>query len=106
MLENEADVALLHGLLRRILVAEEDRASGRAFEPGDQPQQRGLAGAGRAEERDQFTRPDVEGNVFERGKAAEFLANVLDADFHGGLDLSVPAAGSDLVAVAKFKSSL
>ncbi|WP_210212831.1 hypothetical protein, partial [Sinorhizobium meliloti] len=39
-----------------------------------------------------------EGNVFECGKAAEFLAYVLDADFHGGLDLSVPAARSDRVA--------
>ncbi len=73
MLENEADVALLDGLLRRILVAEEDRAFGRAFEPGDQPQQRGLAGAGGAEERNQFTRPDIEGNVFERGKTADSL---------------------------------
>ncbi|MNL46428.1 hypothetical protein D3C87_1691370 [compost metagenome] len=100
VLEHEADVALLHGLLRGIVVAEEDRAVGRAFEAGNQPQKRRLARAGRAQERDQLARADVERDVVERRKAAEFLAYVLNADFHDDPDLSMPAAGGDLGAVA------
>ena len=56
VLEHEADIALLHGLVRGVLVAEEDGALGRALQPGDQPQQRRLAGAGRPEQRDQLAR--------------------------------------------------
>ena len=87
MLEHEADIALLHRLLRGIGVAEEDRAVGRAFEPCDQPQQRCLAGPGRAEQGDELAGADIERHLLESRKPAEFLANVLNAYFHKTLYL-------------------
>ncbi len=48
MLEDEADITLLHALPRGILLAEEDAALGRIFEAGDEAQKRRLAGAGGA----------------------------------------------------------
>ena len=82
VLEDEADIALLHGLVRGVLVAEEDRALGRPLQPGDQPQQRRLAGTGRPEQRDQLARADVQRDVVQRRKAVELLAHVGDANFH------------------------
>src|SRR3954463_5918897 len=82
MLEHEADIALLHGLLRSVLVAEIDGALGRPLQPGDQAQQRRLAGAGRTQQRDQLTRADIQRDVVERRKAVELLAHVGNANFH------------------------
>src|SRR5690606_24853556 len=98
MLEDEADMTLLYGAERGILIAEEDAAAGRLLETGDQPQQRGLARARRAEQRDQFTGADVERNIMQCRIAIEFLAEVGDADFHGGLSLSMLAASGDFRA--------
>ena len=82
VLEHEADIALLHGLVRGVLVAEEDGAAGRPLEPGDQPQQRRLAGTGGPQKRDQLARLDVERDLVQRRKALEFLAHVGDANVH------------------------
>ncbi|MCY1353754.1 hypothetical protein D9M68_483180 [compost metagenome] len=82
VLEDEADVALLHRLLRGVLVTEEDRAAGRAFEPGDEAKQCRLAGAGGAKQRDQLAGADIERDVVERREAAEFLADVVNAHVH------------------------
>ena len=90
-LEHEADIALLHRLGRGVLVAEEDAARGGGLEPGDEPQQRGLARARGPEQRDQLARADVERHVVERRVAREFLADVLDADIQRRAP-SVPAA--------------
>ena len=82
VLEDEADIALLHALLRRVVVAEEDGALGRPLQPGDQPQQRRLAGAGRPEQRDQLARADVERHIAQRRKPVEFLAHISDGNVH------------------------
>ncbi len=54
MLEHEADMALARALRQRVLAVEGDLAGIRPVETGDDPQQRGLARAGRAEQRQQL----------------------------------------------------
>ena len=84
MLEHEADIALLHGLVGSVLVAEIDRAAGRPLQPGDQAKQRRLARAGRPEKRYELARPDVERDLAQGREAVEFLAHIDDANFHAG----------------------
>ena len=54
VLEDQADMAVLHGQIGRVLAVEErcGRRSGE-LRPGDQPQQRRLAGARRSKQRDE-----------------------------------------------------
>ena len=59
-LEHEADIALLHGELERVLAVEQHAAGGRHVEAGEDAEQRRLAGAGRAEQGDELARADVE----------------------------------------------
>jgi hypothetical protein len=89
VLEDEADVPLLHALLRGILVAEEDLSGGRPLEPGDQPEQRRLAGARWPEQRDQLARSDFERYVMQRRETREFLADVFHSDLHAALNVRV-----------------
>jgi hypothetical protein len=60
VLEDEADVALLHRQRQGVLAAEHHAARGREIEAGEDAQQRRLAGAGRPEQRHQFAGLDVE----------------------------------------------
>ena len=76
MLEHEADLALAHGLRGRVLAVEEDRALIGGLQAGDDAQQRGLARARRAEQRDQLAGGHVEAHVVERDEAAERLAQM------------------------------
>ncbi len=82
MLEHEADIAILHGMMRGIFRAEEDLAVGWKIQPCDQPQERRLAGTGRTKQRDQFAGRDFQRHVVQRGEAVEFLADIVDANFH------------------------
>ena len=64
MLEHEADIALAARLRDEASVAVEQHLPViRPFESGDDAQQRGLARAGRAEQRDQLAGADVEIDV-------------------------------------------
>ncbi len=65
--------------LREIDAVEQDAAGIRLFEAGDQPQQRGLAAAGRSEQRKELALVDVERKLIDGGEAAEALAQALDA---------------------------
>ena len=51
VLEHEADIALLHGELQRVLAVEQHAAGGRHVEAGEDPEQRRLARARRPEQR-------------------------------------------------------
>ena len=82
MLEDKPNIALLDGFERGVLIAEIDCAFGGKIEPGDQPQQRGLARAGWAEQRNKLARFDVEGDIVKGGEPLEFLAHVFDFYFH------------------------
>src|SRR5207342_3238878 len=51
-------------------------------EPGNDPQQRGLARTGRAEQRQQLALADFQIDVVERCEGAELLDDVLDFNGH------------------------
>jgi hypothetical protein len=50
------------------------------LEAGDQAQRRGLAAAGRAEQREELALLDVERDLLDRLKGAEGLAHVVELD--------------------------
>ena len=82
MLEHEADIALADAVRQRVLAVELHLALVGPFEARDDAQQRGLARAGRPEQRDQLARADVELDLLERGEVAEALGDVADGDLH------------------------
>ena len=53
------------------------------LEAGDDAQQRGLAAAGRAQQRDELARGELEADVVERDEVAERLADAADFNAHG-----------------------
>ncbi len=53
---------------------------GRVLEAGEHPQQRRLAAAGAAEDREQLALQDVERNVVDGGDAVEALGDLADLD--------------------------
>jgi hypothetical protein len=57
-----------------------NRAAVRRVEPRDDAQQRRLAGAGRAEQRDEFAGSYIERDVAQRRIGAEVLLDPLDPD--------------------------
>jgi hypothetical protein len=60
VLEHEADVAFAHMGVGGVLAVEQHAAAVRRLEPGDDAQQRGLAAAGRAQQRDQLAGREIE----------------------------------------------
>ena len=82
-LEHEADVA---GAQRRaavliergqLLAVEEHLADARFVEPGEQREQRGLARAGGADDRERLARADGEIHAVENGQRSLGTANLL-----------------------------
>src|ERR1019366_3729448 len=85
MLKGKAGLAFTRGYLRHVLAVKQNlRLAGIVgkFQAGDGSEQRGLAGAGRAEQRDEFAGLDLEADVVERGEATEFFRDVFDFDTH------------------------
>ena len=66
-----------------VLAVEQDAAGAQLLEAGEQAQQRGLAAAGGAEQREELALPDVEGEVFDRADRAEALGHALEAHQRG-----------------------
>ena len=62
------------------LAVEQDLAVGRRQERGDQLEQRALAGAVRADHREDLAVRDLEADVVDRDQAAEALGQMLDAE--------------------------
>jgi len=82
VLENEADAAVAHRNIRRVLIAEIDMAAIGIFEAGDHAQDGRLARARRTEQRDQLAAFDRERNVPHGAKSLEGFDDVVEADFH------------------------
>ena len=82
-LEDDAEIAVRRRQIGDLLVGLEDPARRLDVEPGDRPQQRGLAAAGGPEETDELPRKYLEGDVLQRGERAELLAQPLDAQIRG-----------------------
>ena len=79
MLKHEADAPLGRGAMGDVLVVEPDsraRVALRRFQAGDDPQQRRLARAAGAQQRDQLAVVDRQADVAQRLVAAERLADV------------------------------
>ena len=82
MLEHESDMALAGAAGERVFAVERNLAGIRPVEPGDDPQQRGLARARRPEQRQQFAVGDLQIDAVERGERAELLHDILDFNRH------------------------
>ncbi|MNN38702.1 hypothetical protein D3C81_1527100 [compost metagenome] len=94
----EQGVALEHGIDRPAegrqplhgLAIEADGAGAGLLEAGDEPQQGGLAAAGRAEEGEELVGADFQGNIVEGLHAlpriTELHANTVDTDRAGHAD--------------------
>jgi len=82
VLEDEADAALAHVGVGRVLAVEEDGARVGHLEAGNDAQERRLARARRAEQRDQLASRDVEAEVVADDGGAETLLQMADLDAH------------------------
>ena len=100
VLEHEAHVALAHVHVGGVFAAEVDAAGVGRFQAGNDAQQRGLAAARGAEQREQFARSDVEVDVAQGLERAEVLVDVADFNAHGVLSGAVQW-GALAVAVCK-----
>ena len=80
ILENETDAPLLHREIGRVFVAKIHRAAVGRVEPRDDAQQRRLARARGAEQRDELAGRYVERDVAQRRIGAEILLDALDAN--------------------------
>jgi hypothetical protein len=82
VLEHEPDRALADRAPARVLAVEQHPPRGRELQPGDDPEQRRLARAGRPEQRHQLARLHREAHPVERGEPVEALHDVADLDGH------------------------
>ena len=71
------------------------------LEPGDEPQQRGLARAGRSEQRQKLARRDVEIDAIENALGAEALRDAADLDA-ARREGAVPASARSALQPALF----
>ena len=80
ILEDETDSAPVRSDSREVLSVEHDAARIGWLEPGDDAQQRRLAGAARAEDGDDLPARDVERRVVDHGFPVEPNRHVLDPE--------------------------
>ena len=101
VLEDEADAPLLDRERASVLAVEGERALAHRLEPGDEAQERGLARAGRSEQRQKLARRDGEVDGIESPMGAEAFRDAADLDAraaHRRDPPSVPAASVPLLA--------
>ena len=79
VLEHHVDGTLMRQDLRDVAASEQDTAFVRRLEAGEHAQQRGLAAAARAKQGKEFAGADIERELVDRAKVAEFLRHSLDA---------------------------
>ena len=84
VLEDEADLALARRHICDVLPMKQDppAAGIRIFEPRNDAQERGLAGARRTQQRHQLATRHVQADASKRGEPAEGLADVVGLDAH------------------------
>ena len=79
VLEHHVDRPLMRQHRRDVPAVEQDAALVRRLETGEHAQQRGLAAAARAEQREELAGADVERQPVDRAETAECLRHALDA---------------------------
>ncbi len=77
-LEHHVDRPPVRRRRRQVRAVEQHAAFARCFEPGDHAQQRALAAARRAEEREEFAREDIKRERIDRGEIAIALADAFE----------------------------
>ncbi|MOA01740.1 hypothetical protein D3C78_1211620 [compost metagenome] len=85
-LEHYAEIPLLGRQQGDVATPLPDLATARQIQPGDRPQQGGLAAAGRAEEADELPLLDGEGDILEGLEGPEVLVEVFDVQIGPGHD--------------------
>ena len=84
VLEDRVDVPLVGRTVRDVGAAELDATLVGPLEAGDQPQRRRLAGAGRAQQREELAGGDLEIDPVDRDDVAVRLADALEPDIDLG----------------------
>jgi len=79
-LEDHGDVAILGCEPRHVAVPDRDAAGAHVLEPGDHPQQSGLAAARGPDEHEKLAVGDLERNVVDRDDVAVGLDDVVEAN--------------------------
>ena len=74
VLEHHVDRTLVRQHLRDVLAVEQDAAVVRRLEAGQHPQQRGLAAAARAQQREKLAGPDIERQPVHRPQARRIFS--------------------------------
>jgi len=77
-LEHHAEIALVGRDAGDVLAVEPDSAAGRQVEPGDHPEQRGLATTGRSEHANEGAMRHRQLDIVDRGESPEFLRDVVE----------------------------
>jgi hypothetical protein len=80
LLKDEADAALAQREVTRVGLAEQYAAAIGLLQPGDQAQQRGLARAGWAEQRDELARLDIKRDAAKLSKRFSMVSMVTATD--------------------------
>ena len=83
-LEDHGDVARPRREVGDVPVADRDRAAGHVLEPGEQPEQRRLAAARRADEHQELAVADLQGDVVDGLDRAERLRHPVERDRRHG----------------------
>ena len=81
LLEHERHVAQCGRVPRRVAAVDGDHAGIGLLQAGDEPQKRGLAGAGRTEQHDEIAARNGETHIFRRFDFPEALGDAVDDDF-------------------------
>jgi hypothetical protein len=98
VLEHRVHVSLERRPSRHVAAVQEDPTGRGSLEPGDQPEARGLAGAGRAEQREELAVLDLEVDVVDRNDRAELLGDAFESDRER------PSRLSDFVCSMRFQN--
>ena len=120
MLKHEPDAPIAHVNPSHVTIAEMDRAAVSLFQPRDDAQERGLAGAGGAEQADQFAIVNIEIDRLEGAGVAMALAtmplgtmslvtiglvDLRDADTHVAVSRRVARHSSTALAASVISAS-
>ncbi len=92
-LEDGVDRPLERRQSGNVLAMQQDRAFGRVFEPGDHPEQRGLAAARGAEQGEELVLADGDRHIVERTQCTRSLTEFLDDALSLDRDALVPSVG-------------
>ena len=98
MLEHKPHIAFAYMHIGRVFAAEMDGAHVGRFQARDDAQERGLAAARRAEERNEFAGGNVQAHIAQRLKVAKLFADVTDFDAHGVVPCEGRSGGSSAAA--------